>query len=63
MGADAGDSSPFAPLLFTTLRHVKYLRTFIPLTVNKNKLLSVGLQMCRSYPSHFTSTKWARFLS
>jgi len=63
MGADADDSRPFAALLFTTLKCVKYLHTFVPLTVNKNKLLSVGLQMCRSNPSHFTGTKWARFLS
>lgn len=64
MGADADDSSPFAPLLFTTLRHcVKYLHALIPFTVNKNKPFSVGLQMCRSNPSHFMGSKWAKFLS
>lgn len=41
---------------------VKYLHTFIPLTVNKNKLLSVGLLTCRSNPNHFMGTKWAKFL-
>lgn len=63
--ADADDSSPFihtALVYHIKTLFVKYLHTFIPLTVNKNKLFSVGLQTCRSNPSHFMGTKWAKFL-